>query len=493
MRFLFYIFFIVFNIFSVLSQNELMPRIIQIEKKYGLVDGEGNSILPPIYDTIYSSIPNYERISENVTWLAPVFIFKKNAKYNFAYYVSIDTISNFKILPEKERYWRIDELIYDSISEYSFGSDYYSDTTGGGFGRRPYYVFKFKSNNKWGMLYIRGVGTYLRHEFASPVNRPGRLGHLEVVDPIFDKIGGRIGYSLYEVKLNGQWTFLQVLYKPANYGANEKWNKDHTTFEWELAPLIWCDRTFKDRFDTIVPLGDRYNESKYFNVKKDKKWGAVKLDDKGELNYIIPCIYDSIAKEYTPMIAYTDTSTVLYDYDGNGKTVEVQLVKDKDYLEYSGSRKFKQYYIYFFLSHQKFLQCANYGTGEMKPHSSYNIVVIDSTTNRVVENYKSSEGVMYDRLRIDDKTSYLIRKVVQVEKGYMDYFIDLETKEVMFTLFRENEEKLGECYSIKEGYPTRENLSIIKYTKRNRGDMKKKVIGCYDFKTKKYTKGKCNE
>src|SRR5690554_8113344 len=115
MRFLFYMLFIIFNISNVLSQNELMPRIIQIEKKYGLVDEKGNSILPSIYDTIYSSIPNYERISENVTRLAPVFIFKKNAKYSFACYVSLDTLSNFKILPEKERYWKIGKLDRKSV------------------------------------------------------------------------------------------------------------------------------------------------------------------------------------------------------------------------------------------------------------------------------------------------------------------------------------------------------------------------------------------
>lgn len=486
MRFLFYILSIVFTISNVLSQNN--PRIIKVENKFGLVDEHGNIVLPIIYDTMYSSIPDFE--TREVKRISPVFIYKKNKKYGFAYRVGLDTLYSFKLLSKDESYWKVESTIYDSILKINFGIDYYSDTTSG-FSRRPYYVFKYKLNNKWGLLYIRGVGTYLKNSHSSIPSIPGFLGQLEKTKPIFKEIVKMIGYSLYEVKLNGKWTFLQVLYEPTNYGANEKWNKDHTTFEWELAPLIWVDRTFKDSFDTIVPLEGLYvYDTKYFNVRKDNKWGTVKLD-KGELNYIVPCIYNSPIHSDGALFAYTDTSTVLYDYDGNGKTIEIQLVKDKDYIEYSGSYKFKQYYVYFFLSHQKFLQCANYGTGEMKPYSSYNIIVIDTSTNQVVENYKSSEGVMYDRLRIDYKTSYLIRKVVQVGKGYIDYFIDLETKEVMFTLFRENEEELGQCYSIKEGYPKRRNLSIVKYTKRKRGGMKKKVLGCYDFKTKTYSKGKC--
>lgn len=484
MRFLVYILSIVSTISNVLSQNN--PRIIKVENKFGLVDEHGNIALPIIYDTMYSSIPNLETIG--VDPISPVFIYKRNKKYGFAYQVGLDTLYSFKLLSKDKSYWKVEDAIYDTIVKTHFDVDFYTDTTSG-FGRRPYYVFKYKLNNKWGLFYIRGSGTYVKNSHWRVSDLPGFLGRLETTKSIFDEIGEMIGYSLYEGKLNGKWTFLQVLYKPDNYGANKKWNKDHTTFEWELAPLIWCDRTFNDSFDTIVPLGGRYSERKYFNVKKGDKWGTIKLDDRGMLNQIVPCIYDSIAREERPIIAYTDTSTVLYDYDG--KTVEVQLVKDKDYLEYSGSSIFKQYYIYFFLSHQNFLNCANYGTGEITPRPSYNIVVIDSATCRVIEIYKSSEGVMYDRLIGEDKTSYLIRKVVQVEKGYMDYFIDLETKKVMFTLFRENEEKLGECYSIKEDYPKRENLSIIKYKKRKKGDMKKKAIGCYDFNTKTYTKGKC--
>jgi hypothetical protein len=500
MRFLFYMFFIVFNIFSVLSQNELMPRIIQIQNKYGLVDEKGNSILLPIYDTIYSSIPNYERISETVTQLAPVFIFKKNAKYSFAYYIGLDTVSNFKILPEKERYWRIGELIYDSICKYSFDSDYYSDTTGG-FGRKPYYVFKFKSNNKWGMLYIRGVGAYLRRGFATPYNdNPGYLGQLEVVNPVFDEIVGMIGYSLYEVKLNGKWTFLQVLCKPANYGAHEKWNKDHTAFKWELAPLIWCERTFNDKFDTIVPLGGRFDENQYFNVKKDNKWGAVKLNDKGELNYTIPCIYDTIAKEYTPMIAYTDTSTVLYDYDGSGKSIELKLIKDKDYKSFHWSFTFKNFHLFLFTSKFEYPACTNSGTGEITSKQAYNIILIDTTKNKIINEFLSTRDVFYKHYYAEGYIkphngnkqilSMLISKKVKSGDSFTEYFIDVESGEVKFSVDLSKNGKADCLWYFEWGYSD-QYLPIINYKKRKNGKRKEKYIGYYDFKTKEYKKGRC--
>ncbi len=473
--------------FSLSLFSQALPKIIKIKNKFGLIDRNGEVVLPIENDTIYSSIPDFEQ--NDVKRISPVFIYKRNKKYGFAYQVGLDTLYSFKLLSKDKSYWKVEDAIYDSIVKIHFDVDFYTDTTSG-FDRRPYYVFKYKLNNKWGLFYIRGVGTSVKNGYWSLSGVPGYLGRLETTKPIFDEIGEMIGYSLYEGKLNGKWTFLQVLYKPANYGANEKWNKDHSAFKWEFVPLIWGDRTFNDSFDTIVPLGGRnYDERKYFNVKKGDKWGTIKLDNKGMLNQFVPCIYNSIAREQRPIIAYTDTSTVLYDYDG--KAVEVQLVKDKDYSKFVTSLEFKQYYIYYFYSHQNFLNCANYGTGELTPSHSYNIVVIDSVTYQAVEIYKSSENVMYDRLKGDDRTSYLIRKVVQVEKGYIDYFIDLETKEVMFTLSRENEEDLGECYSIREGEPQKNNLSIFKYTKRKSGDMKKKAIGCYDFITKTYKQGKC--
>ncbi|MDD2982466.1 MAG: WG repeat-containing protein [Crocinitomicaceae bacterium] len=496
MRFLFYILSIVFTISNVLSQNN--PRIIKVENKFGLVDEYGNVVLPTVYDTMYSSIPDFE--THEVKRISPVFIYKKNKKYGFAYRVGLDTLYSFKLLSKDESYWKVESTVYDSILKINFGIDYYSDTTSG-FSRRPYYIFKYKLNNKWGLLYIRGVGTYLKNSHSSVPSIPGFLGQLEKTKPIFDEIEKMIGYSIYKVKLNGKWTFLQVLYKPANYGADKKWNKDHTAFEWELAPLIWVDRTFKDSFDTIVPLGNRYDERKYFNVKKGDKWGTVKIDDEGALNYILPCIYDSIAKEYTPLIAYTDTSTVLADYDGNGKTIEIQLVKDKDYIEYSGSSKFNQYYIYSFLSYHKFLKCKNTGTGEMSYGSAYTIIVVDSLKNQVINSFLSTEDVLYNYYlgwenqlgsHNNKILGILIGKKVKTGNSFVEYFTDVESNELKFSIDLSKEGN-NDCHTYREWKYPDKLLPIINYHKIKNGERKKKYIGYYDFQTQTYKKGKCKE
>lgn len=494
MRFLLFILFVVFTN-CLLSQEQQMPRIIQIENKYGLVDETGKSVLYLKYDTIYSSIPNYENEANALTRLSPVFIFKKDGKYGYTYHVSLDTLLNFKILPKNERYWKTSNLIYDSIREVGYSLDYYTDTTTG-FGRRPYYVFKFKLADKWGMFYIRGVNTYLNRSPATPISLPGHLGQLEIVKPIYDKIDGFICRSVYNVKLNSKWTLLQVLYKPKGYGMNYIYDDNDRFNEKKIIPLTWVNKTFYDNFDTIpIIMNIQDDENNYFSVKKDNKWGVIKIDHiNEEWEYVAPCIYEHPLEYFGPIVAYTDSSTVLYDYDGNGKNIELKTVKDKDYLSYHHHFKFKSFYVAYFDSNFKYPSCTNTGTGKITYENAFTIFVIDTTSNQIVKSYVSSKDTMYTFYpsnlyndREEKITGVLIGKKVKSENNFIEYFADLESDKVKFSLDLTDDGR-GNCH--RYAYPTRccLDMAIINYRINKSG--RKKHIGYYDFKTKEFKKGR---
>ena len=154
------------------------------------------------------------------------------------------------------------------------------------------------------------------------------MGLLEKSKPIFEEIEKIIGYSIYSVKLNGKSTLLQVLSAPSDLGVRRIYDENNKFVADKVTPLMWVDRTFTESFDTIVPLG---KNPIYFNVRKNNKWGTVKLRDNGELNQIVPCLYNSPPEGYECLIAHTDSSTVFYDYGGLGKTIEIKLAQGKDY------------------------------------------------------------------------------------------------------------------------------------------------------------------
>jgi hypothetical protein len=57
------------------------PRIIEQNGKYGILDENGVTAILPIYDTIISTINNFEKL--NLRRINPVFILKKGKKKRF--------------------------------------------------------------------------------------------------------------------------------------------------------------------------------------------------------------------------------------------------------------------------------------------------------------------------------------------------------------------------------------------------------------------------
>ena len=380
--------------------------------------------------------------------------------------------------------------IYDSIEEVGFSYDYYSDTIQG-FRSRPYYVFKYKLNNKWGLFYIRGAATYAQRSGSPVSDTPGLLGLLEKSKPIFEEIEKIIGYSIYSVKLNGKSTLLQVLSAPSDLGVRRIYDENNKFVADKVTPLMWVDRTFTESFDTIVPLG---KNPIYFNVRKNNKWGTVKLRDNGELNQIVPCLYNSPPEGYECLIAHTDSSTVFYDYGGLGKTIEIKLAQGKDYLHFNRSFFFKKFYFFILDSHLKYP--AEGTIGRKKPRTMYDVIIVDTASNQIVKSLISSEDTLYrfytnneiGKYGNKEKAVLLIAKKVKVENRFIEYFIDFESDELKFTvdLANDGKENLYYYYEIN-GY----DIDIGNYKMYKNGRIKEICVGSYNFETKTYKKGKC--
>lgn len=322
------------------------------------------------------------------------------------------------------------------------------------------------------------------------------MGLLEKSKPIFEEIEKIIGYSIYSVKLNGKSTLLQVLSAPSDLGVRRIYDENNKFVADKVTPLMWVDRTFTESFDTIVPLG---KNPIYFNVRKNNKWGTVKLRDNGGLNQIAPCLYDSPLKAHGGLYAYTDSSTVIYDYRKSGKIIELKLVKDKDYKDDTRRFNFIFKYFCFFIFESKFEypDCINSGTGEVRYYNAYNIVVVDTISNQVIKSFISSKDTLYSFYSNTQYSSekdiigILIGKKVKSETGLIEYFQDFESDELKFSidLSREGYENCH-CYSNRL-YECCDNMPVVNYKERKNGERKKVYVGYYNFETKTYKKGKC--
>lgn len=497
MRVLLHIASVLFVISNALSQNSDVPRIINIENKFGLVDVHGNVVLSPIYDTLIAIISNFERDAEKLKRIAPVFIFTKDNHYGYSYEVGLDTLFSYKVPIKSERYWQAVELIYDTIVKHCFACPSYTDTVNG-YRTEPYYIFKYKLNNKWGLLYIKSPDSYLIKEgYRFSLNMDGALGESRKIEAVFDEIDNRlISKSLYIVKLNGKWSFLQVMFKPPDYDQDTLYHDHDMVIVKKKFPKEWVGKVLEENYDTIPKI---ISNEGLISVRKNNKWGVVRIDPiSKELEYVLPCVYHKRPEGSSTIRAQTDSTTVIYNYDGKGKIIDLPLVKNNDYNYYSNYVQFKQYGIFVFAANIEYQECTNYSSDQMYSKPSFIMMVIDTLTKQLVDRYVSTDSVMYDYIEghypFRDGSKYtligiLIKKKVKSENGFIDYYIDFETNKVMFSI---PEARDGECYQIGGGFDCYcEGLVVLKFTKNKKGKRLTEYKGYYDFNAKAFIEGKC--
>lgn len=468
----------VFVLYKSYGQIE-SPTIIRLNGKYGIVDFNGNMIVDAVCDTIYSYPEGYKRIGDiHPSVIYPFFVMKQKNKYAYAYYSTND--HNLRLFIQKDQWhWEVSDFIYDSLQPYDYEkNDPYLDVYDIGKEHRgtlifPPFSMKFLKEGKWGIMYSM-YNTARDSRMGSWLcDVPTGFAKLSTIEAKYDSVGERSIDQTYITIANGKYGLL--------FAA-----PPHKT--------VIVDNCF----DTIS--SDKHFPALYRGVKKDNKWGVIRLNySNGEWEYIVPCLYNSPPEAHRGLYAYTDSSTVIYDYRKSGKIIELKLVKDKDYKDDTRRFNFIFKYFCFFIFESKFEypDCINSGTGEVRYYNAYNIVVVDTISNQVIKSFISSKDTLYSFYSNTQYSSekdiigILIGKKVKSETGLIEYFQDFESDELKFSidLSREGYENCH-CYSNRL-YECCDNMPVVNYKERKNGERKKVYVGYYNFETKTYKKGKC--
>lgn len=244
---------------------DFAPVIINQNGKYGILDEDGKTVVLPIYDTVIASFKDYTKYA--VPRINPVFYIKKNGKYAFAYNLNLDTTMAHLDFPKEDWKWYVSEFKFDSIVEFSYEKQlYYHPLESYGF--QPFYILKYKTNGKWGLIYFPAISTVSKYSMAF-VSVPAYLGSCRITEARFDSIGKYNSDGFYDVLVNGKWRLLEVLNTPPSFYVNEKDDK------------VWVDKLYPEVFDTIPTLlsYEKDRQIPYFRrVKIDGKRTIVRLN-----------------------------------------------------------------------------------------------------------------------------------------------------------------------------------------------------------------------
>lgn len=257
------------------------PRIIEQNGKFGIIDENGITAVLPVYDTVISTIPDFEKL--NLRRVNPVFILKKENKYAFAYCINLDSLKEMSQIPQTPWSWYISDVIYDNIETYGFTvAGVQSALTG-------FFVLKYKLDGKWGLIYIPGRNTVLADNFLVSVGKPSVLGNIRMTEAKYDSIlDPHILDGLFNVLLNGKWGLVEVI----STHPDEVYNKGHSGFK------EWRTQFYEGNWDTISIHTSSYFkeiEANYYRkVQKNGKWGLIKIQtDTKSIEYLIPCVNES--------------------------------------------------------------------------------------------------------------------------------------------------------------------------------------------------------
>ncbi len=269
----------------------LAPRIIKVNDKFGIVDENNKTVVSPENDTIIASFKNYLYVRSQK--INPVFFIKKNDKFAYAYQVDLDTNIEVVDFPEEKIRWYTSEFVFDDIELISFGLETFNYIYKNNSSlERTFVVLKYLLKGKWGLIYIPGskAADYSGFEV---LGYPGNLGISRLTEPKYDTIGKLYQDGLYDVKINGKWALWQVVAVPSNGGLRDG----------KYITQKWVNYLYPEYFDSPPKTvgdsrsyGGKYFKPYYRFVKKEGKWGVIKINpDTTEMKYIVPCQCDTVA------------------------------------------------------------------------------------------------------------------------------------------------------------------------------------------------------
>lgn len=472
-------------------------NIISQNGKYGISDlRSGKIIVEPICDSIIS---NDE--------FKMFFILRMGDKFAYTYYYNIDSAGFFFDFKKTSGHWEIGEFVFEDLIIFPAWLEYYSYYKPNyGSGSFPYLVCAYKKNNKYGLIYIKGRTTVEQFAFGAHVNFSG-LGPLKMTEERYDSIVSYSEDGVYTAISEGKYILFQILYPKYNDSKKDPINWAYIEYEGET-------------FDSI-PLCLRksmyYSEREYGSVeylryvKKNDRWGLIKInpETKSILN-LIPCINKTFKE-----IRSTYRNEVFYCLV-KGEKDTIILADTKSNINYKFPCVLKEgweatiYPVEFdtipdkttITQQNRYLIIALREINTEKTYKYKEIYIIDKNKNikatyndinAVYEYHSSPFGV-------------LISKIIDAEREKIFKFLDLETGENIFSLRLSKNIVMG-TYQIGTDYPNRKaliekdgtyssyygehcKLQMYLVIVAIEDDKKDKIIGYYDFLTKKFYKKK---
>jgi hypothetical protein len=442
-----------------LSTFSQFGEIKNIDGKYGIFDHSHGMVVSTSYDKIISK----------KDWNGRFFILQKDNKYAYAYFRNLDSLGNFGYLYPK---WIVSDFIYDTLLP--------TDRT---------LLFNYKKNGKYGL--IRFPTIFDCNDGIFTICILEGIGEIYETQAIFDDL---IEYSddfVLEVKLNGKYGFLELLN-----------HKDE-----------WINYMYNELFDSktlrIISFDYSGPQSKYIElfrtVRKNNKWGIVKIDTSmKELDYVVPCICDSIERgcydnpdkenprgdgevylcsqlDNQKSILYWEKDSLTINFINQPPINYFKSIYEIDTIPDEFTRESHKRYAYFelgkFDKQSKIMRNTGYCIVDLQNRKPTFYIDDEFTKYKIIFGY---HGIIIEK-QIIEKNSIIYQ------------YFDFETKAIKLNLKSSNENLIYRVnnYDFRTYYT--KDYFKIELVKEKKGNNKYKDIYYYDFRLKKFIRGKCNK
>lgn len=439
----------IFSSTASFSQN---ADITEENGKYGLFDKNHGVIIDPVCEKIISK-------SE---WGKQIFILKKGSKYAYSYFRNLDSLGKFGYLTP---HWEISAFVFDELVPISSMA-----------------ALRYKKNEKYGLIFVR-THFYCDNSIFRICSIDG-LGEVNSSEAIYDEPFWFNDDKILHVKKNNQYQLFQPI---------------------EVEGMGWINYTFNDWFDTIplkIESGVREYEPLFRIVKKDSKWGVVKINHViKELEYIVPCACD----------------TVLYSWFENPNSSKRNYVflcektaQQKAVIYYDSANSMDVFNINKPVYHFFIFYTDTIPNEKVEKHKKYVHITLGSydiqskifsNKGQCLVDVQSGAATFYID---DDSTAYeiflgyhgiIIEKQTKTANGITYEYIDHETNSLKLTL-KSNKKNISYRMSHTSRHGSTNDYLIIEMIKEKEGsksylDNDYSYKYYYDFRNKKFFKGKC--
>jgi hypothetical protein len=434
--------------------NGQFGKIINKDGKYGIFDEKYGEIIAPECD----------KIESKPSWNGMFFILKKGEKYAFAYFRNLDSTGNF-FYKYMTPHWEVSDFVYDELVSISH-----------------FAALRSKKNGKYGMIYIRTNFNCSRGFFT--ICSFDGLGGIDSTGAIYDEPFWYNDDGILNVKLEGKYRLVKCL-------------------DLLGSPAKWDMYTYPETFDSIAKYpNNRDPKHDYRLIKKDGKWGLVKINPViKEIEYIVPCDCDTLlTSSYKTPNSPEKNPVFLCEKKAQQKAVI--YYDSANSMDVSNINKPVFHFYIFYIDtipnekeemHKKYVHITL---------GSYDIQSkIFSNKGQCLFDMQSGNTTFY----IDDyNTTYeffigyhgiIIEKQTKTANGITYEYIDHETNSLKLTL-KSNKKNISYRMSHTSRHGSTNDYLIIEMIKEKEGsksylDNDYSYKYYYDFRNKKFFKGKC--